>query len=884
MQNNCDNTTDCNSDFEQRYNSLHVVFDTSEPAFIMDRKGTILDANKAFAAAFGKEVEECLLMNAYDLLPPEVAAKRKIKIEEALSTSKLVIYEDERYGRFIRLSIAPIADQDGEMTTLYIVAQDITQLKLAERESTNQKIFNSALIESIPGAVYMVNAEGYYTFWNAYQRDFVVGKPDSDMGIVHALDTIHPDHKEVVAEKMANILKTGIEDSEDVKILLHGGPEFRWFRISGKKIILNEESFIIGVGSDITERKKAEENALKNSEDRFKRLFEGHSSVMLVLDDMGNIIDANPSASEFYGWPAEQLCQMHISNISTRSPEKINNDLLQFRTSKLNRFKSTHKRADGSTRDVEVVNNTIEIEQKIVFYFTINDIAELKLAENKLKKLSAAVEQSPAVVVITDLHGDIEYINPMFTQLTGYSAEEVKGKNPRILQSGLLPSEIYEDLWQTILSGEIWRGEFQNRKKNGELFWETAVISAILNEGVITNFVAVKEDITEQKQYLDELIAAKEKAEESDRLKSAFLANISHEIRTPMNGILGFSELLKEPHLSGEEQSGYIDLIQQSGLRMLNLINELIDISRIEAGETILQISETTVNGVLHDLNDFFKPEADKKGLYLSFSTGLPDNKSIIETDSSKLSQILTNLVQNALKFTSSGGIDVGYTRTDRSLEFYVIDSGIGIPVEMKEKIFDRFHQVDNSLTRHHEGSGLGLSISKAYVTLLGGTIRVESVEGRGTAFFFTLPYNLPSSSTKRQPTPVTKKLAASGPDITILIAEDDRVCSLVLKMYLRSDAITILSAVNGHEAVELVKQHPEINLVLIDIKMPVMNGFDATRLIKKLRPELPVIAQTAFTSKEDREKAEKAGCDCVILKPINKNELLELIPELLNR
>ena len=886
MQNDNHKITDFNSDFEQRFNSLHVAFETSEPALIIDRNGTILDANKAFAAAFGKRPEECLQTNAFDLLPPKVARERRKKVDEALNTGKLVIFEDERRDRFVRLSLSPIANKDGKMTKLYVVIQDITQLKLTERESINQKIFNSALIESIPGAVYMVNAKGHYTFWNAYQRDVVVGKPDNEMGTFNALDTIHPDHRELVAKRMENILIHGVEDSDDVKILLHGGPEFRWFRISGKKVIINGEAFIVGIGSDITERKKAEENALKNSEDRFRKLFEGHSSVMLVIDEIGNIIDANPSAAEFYGWSIERLCQMHINNITTKSPEKVMSDLLKFRTSKLNRFQIHHKRADGSTRDVEVVSNTIDIEGKIVFYCTINDIAELKLAENQLKKLSAAVEQSPAVVVITDPQGDIEYVNPMFTQLSGYSAEEVRGKNPRILQSGLLQIEVYKDLWKTILSGRIWRGEFQNRKKNGELFWETAVISAILNdEGVVTNFVAVKEDITEQKQYLNELIAAKEKAEESDRLKSAFLANISHEIRTPMNGILGFSELLKEPHLSGKKQSGYIDLIQQSGERMLNLINDLIDISRIEAGETILQLSETPVNKLLYDLNDFFKPDADKKGLHLTFSTGLPDNNSIIETDSGKLSQILTNLVQNSLKFTSSGGIDVGYTRKDRFLEFYVIDSGIGIPVEMKAKIFDRFHQVDNSLTRHHEGSGLGLSISEAYVAMLGGTIRVESVAGRGSAFFFTLPYNPTTNSSNIKPrSHVTKEIAASNPDLTILIAEDDKVCSLVLKMYLKGDNITILSAVNGKEAVELVKKHPEINIVLMDIKMPVMNGFEATRQIKKLRPELPVIAQTAFTSKEDREKAEKAGCDCVILKPINKNELLELIPELLYR
>jgi len=768
MQIDSEKKMDLDTALEQRYNALHVVFDTIEPAFIMDREGTILDANKAFAAAFGKQVEEYLQTNAFDLLPPEVAAKRKIKIAEALSTSKMVMYEDERYGRFIRLSISPIADNDGKMTKLYIVAQDITDLRLAEKNSKSQETLSKALIEAIPGAFYMVDSEGHYAVWNTFQRDVVVGKPDSEMMNTYAIDTIHPDDKALVAEKMTNILQHGSEESEEVKILIHGGPEFRWFRISGKKIIFNGDPFILGIGSDITERKKAEEKAFKS-------------------------------------------------------------------------------------------------------------------CENQLQKLSAAIEQSPAVVIITDPMGDIEYVNPMFTQLTGYSTEEVRGENSRILQSGLTPKALYQDLWQTILSGGIWRGEFQNKKKNGELFWEAAVISAILNEGVVKNFVAVKEDITEQKQYLNELIAAKENAEESDRLKSAFLANISHEIRTPMNGILGFSELLKEPHLSGEKQTMYIELIQQSGQRMLNLINDLIDISRIEAGETTLQISETPVNKLLRDINIFFKPEADKKGLGLSCSTGLPDDESIIQTDNSKLNQILINLVQNALKFTRSGDIDVGYFRKDSMLEFYVIDSGIGIPVDMKEKIFERFRQVDNSLTRHHEGSGLGLSISKAYVTMLGGTIRVESVERRGSAFYFTLPYNPPSISNIEPHSPVTEEHTASAPDVTILIADDDMVSGLVLKMFLKSENITILSAVNGKEAVELVEKHHEINLVLMDIKMPVMNGLEATRLIKQLRPELPVITQTAFTSNEEKEKAERAGCDRVILKPINKKELLALISELLD-
>ena len=504
-----------------------------------------------------------------------------------------------------------------------------------------------------------------------------------------------------------------------------------------------------------------------------------------------------------------------------------------------------------------------------------DDITARKLSENQLQKLSVAVEQSPAIVVMTDLQGNIEYVNPAFTTVTGYPADEAKGQNPRILKSGKMSPTVYKELWRTILSGDVWHGELQNKKKNGELYWDQAVISAIRNkENVITNFVAVKVDITEQKRTLQELIDAKQKAEESDRLKSAFLATITHELRTPMNGILGFSELLKDPELSPDESSEYVDLIHQSGQRLLTLINELIDIARIESGETRVQQVDTSVNKLLHDLTAFFRLEIRKKGLRLKCTPGLPDNESTIITDSAKLTQILTNLVNNALKFTVKGGIDIGYTRGNGTLEFYVKDTGIGIPVAMQEKIFERFIQVDNPLTREIEGSGLGLSITKAYVAMLGGTITVDSEEGKGSTFSFTLPYNPPATTTS----------AKAISSLLLLIAEDDDITRILLKRILKDENMSILYAHNGQEAIDLAKLHPEINLVLMDIKMPLLNGYEATRQIKKLRPDLPVIAQTALHATEDREKAIQAGCDRFIKKPISKKELIMMMHELLYR
>ena len=641
---------------------------------------------------------------------------------------------------------------------------------------------------------------------------------------------------------------------------------------------------------DITERKKAAESSLKRSEDRYRSLFdnmlngiaycrmiyEDDRPVDFIYEQVNSSFEKQIGLKHVEGKKASEV----IPGIHTEHPELLEIYGRVATSGQPERFES-YLAALGMWFDVSAYSL-----QKDYFVAVFENITDRKLLENELKKLRVAVEQAPAIVVITDPKGDIEYVNPMFTTSTGYTAEEAIGQNPRILKSGLMPDSVYLDMWQTILSGRIWDGELQNKKKNGELYWDQAVISAIRNkEGVITNFVAVKLEITEQKKLLNDLIKAREKAEENDRLKSAFLANISHEIRTPMNGILGFSQLLKEPHLTGEEQTEYIDLIYRSGERMLNLINDLIDISRIESGETMVQITETPVNVLLRDLDAFFKPQADSKKLRLQIVTALPDNESIIVTDAAKLNQILTNLVQNALKFTLKGGIDVGYTRQSDMLEFYVSDSGIGIPQDMQLMIFDRFRQVNNTLTRTQQGSGLGLSISKAYVAMLGGTIKVESVEGKGSKFSFTLPYKPAHElDIAQQPLPVVENLAEAVRDITVLIVEDDAMSTLLLTRNLKSADIIILTAINGEKAVEQVRQHPEIDLVLMDIKMPVMNGFDATRLIKEQRPGLPIIVQSAFTSKEDKIKATEAGADSFITKPINKTELLQLVAKLLKR
>lgn len=370
------------------------------------------------------------------------------------------------------------------------------------------------------------------------------------------------------------------------------------------------------------------------------------------------------------------------------------------------------------------------------------DITSMKQSEEELRKLSRAVEQSINAVIIANIKGEIEYANPAACTLTGFSLAELLAMNIQELCVSSDKSITCDEIWKKINLGEAWTGEVLNNRKNGEEYWESSIISPILNEqGVLVNFLAIKKDITHDKKLSEELIKAKERAEESDKLKTAFLSNMSHEIRTPMNGILGFAELLKEPDLTHEQILEYISIIERSGQRMLSIINDITDIARIESGQMKNSVHKSNINELIKEIYRFFDLEAQKKGLSFSYKTALEPEDAIITTDREKLYAILANLIKNSLKFTFSGGITFGYDKEGDFLVFYVKDTGIGIPKDKQGVIFERFVQADMSNSRLSEGTGLGLSISKAFVEMLGGSIRLESEEGKGSCFWFTIPY-----------------------------------------------------------------------------------------------------------------------------------------------
>jgi len=364
-----------------------------------------------------------------------------------------------------------------------------------------------------------------------------------------------------------------------------------------------------------------------------------------------------------------------------------------------------------------------------------------KKSEKDLKLLGKAFEQSPVTIVITDKNGIIEYVNPKFYESTGYKIDEAKGKNPRILKSGFQSSEYYANLWDTIKSGKDWFGEFQNKRKNGEIYWESAVISPITNEsGEIEYLLAVKEDITEKKKMIDDLIFARNKAEESDRLKSSFLANMSHEIRTPLNSIIGFSELLLDSDFGIDQHEEFARTINESGNGLLNIISDIMDFSKIEAGQINLSKKAFSVRKLISDIHREYSFRASTKGL--EFRLDLENQKDDVQllSDEQRIRQILINFVGNAIKFTDTGYIEMGFKSSGEEVYIYVKDTGIGIPEQFHHDIFERFRQLEVAHTRKYGGNGLGLAISKNLTELMGGHIGLESEVGVGSTFYITIP------------------------------------------------------------------------------------------------------------------------------------------------
>lgn len=913
----------------------------------------------------------------------------------------------------------------------------------AEQELLNNEDIFRLLIDQMLDALLILDWDGTILFANQAAADLVqLASPEQGIGM-NALDFIHTASLEAVIQDQQQVQEDrgGFLNQYQFITLKK---EVRWAEGLGTKIPFRGETANLVTLRDITSRKRFEE-ALTESEHRLqgtivlqKAILDSANYSIISTTPDGIILTFNEAAKHWLGYAAEDVVgkmtpalfhdAQEIETYARELTDELGRSvqpgfevfIAKARLGITDEREWLYMRKDGSTFPVLLsVTALCDEAGNITGYLGIgSDITERKISEEALRKLSRAVEQSPASVVITDTKGTIEYVNPKFSQLTGYSAEEAIGQNPRILKSGEKPTAEYEQLWATISAGQEWRGVFHNKKKSGDLYWESASISSVKDQdgrishyiavkeditalktaqeelaklslvasqtdnaviisdkegyiewvndsftritgyaleeavgqkpgtllqgpltdpdttrrfsealrqkksfteeilnyhknggtywlsiaitpilderGDVTQYIAIENDITKRKQTEEDLRIARKAAEEANRAKSEFLASMSHEIRTPMNAILGMTELLEETPLT-PEQKQYVQIVKTAGENLLSIINDILDLSKVEAGQLTLEDVPFNLREAVEGVCTMFSDRASKKNLDLAchIHTDICD---VLVGDPLRLQQILINLIGNAVKFTERGSINItakshGIGRYGEAdvcvIHFSIQDTGIGIPPEKRKTVFERFTQADSSVTRRYGGTGLGLTISRQLAEMMGGRIWVDSTIGRGSNFQFTIRLTLPKPTAAIE-APSEQAAIMTLPNghgpIRILLAEDSEDNRLLILAYLKGPAYQIDAATNGEEAVSFF-QSRHYDLVLMDMQMPVLDGYAATQAIRRWEEaqgwtRTPVIALTAYALKEDIAKSLEAGCDAHLTKPIKKATLIDNIQQ----
>ncbi len=792
---------------------------------------------------------------------------------------------------------ALVFDDKGNLLKMKGIIQDITEAKTIREAFREKNELLRNLSAQIPGVIYqfLLRPDGTscFPYSSIGIKDIYGLTPEQVVESAELVfEMIHPDDLERVGESIQKSADNLSPWRDEYRVILPGNKEPTWIEGYSIPQRLDDGSTLWhGLITNIDQRKKAEEKIKFLSE-----ITQQAKSAVLTTNLDFEITWINESFKKLYEYTLEE--------VQGKSPIMFNADFLseEIQTeiydtiSVGNKYKTEilNKKKDGTVFPCELQVFPIRDERNTIIAYSshMTDITERKEKEKELKdskkiaqeneiRYKALHNASFGGIAVHD-KGVILDCNQGLSDITGYTFDELIGMDGLLL----IEESFRELVMENILAGYEKPYKAVGVRKNKELYPLRLEGKEVPYKGKKVRSVEFR-DITERKKIESELIKSKDKAEESNRLKTEFLHNMSHEIRTPMNGILGFTQLLDDAYLTDKKRTHFVNIIQNSGRELLHIIDDILEISKLETKQVSVVESEVCINDSFFELFSIFDIKAKEQGISLYFKKGLLDAESTIYTDKVKLNKILSNLLENALKFTTRGYVAFGYSlkKNNTLLEIYVKDTGIGIEPEKQKIIFERFSQAEKKISRKAGGLGLGLSIAKENAELLDGEISVESKTTDGATFTVTIPYKpvVKKNTAKKRGGSLKKEI----PKCTILIAEDEEVNFLFLEILLIDKLrvpCKILHAIDGVEAVEMCKDNPGIDLVLMDIKMPKMNGYDATIEIKKISPDLPIVAQTAYSTREDMKKAKDAGCDEFITKPINKDVLNKIIGKYLRK
>lgn len=854
--------------------------------FVMNNQ-CITKVNQAMLDQYGAKKEDFIGITPADLFRNDLEQGRRVFREFFdRGTIKTETIETRQDGTEVVIEgdYACFYDEKGRITGHCGVQQEVTEKRQIEETFRNLYLNAPIAYQSLNDKGEFLKVNNKWCEETGYSSDEIIG--------TSFLDILTDDSKKKYNILFNELFENGKTADGILEIITKSGEkivtQFEGSLTFDKKKKYLHTNFVF---QNITQ-KQQDDYRLKISEEKFEKAFRQNPAIIGLSDlSTGKYLDLNDTFFEKLGFSKEESINRSAEELLKMDPNFREQAIAQLKSNgKVRNLETRIRTKNMEALDVLLSADIIDINGEKYNLTTAIDISEHKKTQRKLtqakkeakeneKKFRTLIETTSDWIWEIDVEGNFTYVSPKVKDLLGYEPEELIGKNAFDLMSPEEAARVDAVYSKFVENKEAFSGMINiNLHKNGhEVVIESNGSPILSDEGELLGYRGIDRDISLRKKAEQELKKAKESAEESNRLKSAFLANMSHEIRTPMNAIVGFANFLKRRNKTREELDRYANIIIKSGNHLLNLINDIIDISKIDAGQIKVYIEEIELNGLFLDVYSLFQSELIGENKFeIQLFKHIPNEELYIKTDQTRLRQILINLLSNAMKFTQKGFVEFGYHIRESDLLFYVKDTGIGMSGEKQQLIFERFRQATAATEKLYGGTGLGLSIAKACVELLNGEIWCESYENKGTTFYFTIELERTIPPEKKTEIKEEENIKFNGEHI--LIAEDDELNFQYIKEIFEGHNIKISRTKTGLETVKKTLDNPEIKLILMDIQMPELNGWEATKEIRKKRLDIPIIAQTAYAFETDKQESVNAGCNEYITKPVDADRLLKMV------